>query len=79
MKYLPGKSKDDNTEARMTFTEHLGELRDRLIRSGLVLIAAFVVSYMFSDWIYEFLSNTITETTRPAGARGWRLASSTTR
>lgn len=68
MKYLPGKSKDDNTEARMTFTEHLGELRDRLIRSGLVLIAAFVVSYMFSDWIYEFLANTITETTRPAGS-----------
>ena len=59
MKYLPGKSEEKNIEARMTFTEHLGELRDRLIKSGLVLIAAFVVSYMFSDWIFDVLKNTI--------------------
>lgn len=59
MKYLPGKSEEKNLEARMTFTEHLGELRDRLVKSGLVLIAAFVVSYLFSNWIYEFLKGTI--------------------
>jgi len=36
-----------NGEARMTFTEHLGELRTRLIRSVLSVAVTFVFCAFF--------------------------------
>ncbi len=36
-------------EMRMTFTEHLGELRDRLIRSMIALAVSAVLCFAFSD------------------------------
>jgi sec-independent protein translocase protein TatC len=39
----------------MTLVEHLGELRTRLIRVGLILMVAFSVCYAFSVQISEFL------------------------
>jgi sec-independent protein translocase protein TatC len=42
-------------EMRMTFTEHLGELRDRLIRSMIAVVIAVVACYIFSDWILAVL------------------------
>ena len=56
MDALPGPSipeQKSNVEGRMTFTEHLSELRTRLVRSGAVVIVGFVVSYGFSNWILE--------------------------
>lgn len=38
-------------EARMTFTEHLAELRTRLIRSAIAIVVCIIVSYLFSEWI----------------------------
>lgn len=46
---------DDFNEKRMTFTEHLGELRTRLIRSGIALIVMVVLCYIFSDHIFQAL------------------------
>jgi len=39
-------------EARMTFTEHLAELRIRIIRSAIALVICVVVAYFFSGQIF---------------------------
>ena len=41
---------------RMSFLEHLDELRKRLVRSIAVVFIAFAFCWTFSDVIYEFLS-----------------------
>ncbi|MBI4555954.1 MAG: twin-arginine translocase subunit TatC [Candidatus Hydrogenedentes bacterium] len=43
-------------DARMTFTEHLAELRLRIIRSGIALVIGCVVCYAFSDQIFELIA-----------------------
>ncbi len=40
----------------MTFTEHLGELRTRLIRSAVALFVGFLVCYAISDHIFAAVS-----------------------
>jgi sec-independent protein translocase protein TatC len=42
-------------EGTMSFLDHLDELRKRLIRSALFIAAAFVICWIFSDRIYDFL------------------------
>src|SRR5712692_1345957 len=42
-------------EGTMSFLDHLDELRKRLIRSALFIAVAFVVCWLFSDRIYNFL------------------------
>jgi sec-independent protein translocase protein TatC len=42
-------------ELRMSFTEHLGELRDRLIRSAIAVAIGVVICYMGSDYIFQAL------------------------
>ncbi|HXU36513.1 MAG TPA: twin-arginine translocase subunit TatC [Blastocatellia bacterium] len=42
-------------EGTMSFLDHLDELRKRLIRSALFVAVAFVVCWIFSDNIYNFL------------------------
>jgi len=44
-----------NAEARMTFTEHLGELRARIIRAGIAVIVSVIACYVFSNQIFELL------------------------
>lgn len=41
---------------RMSFLEHLDELRRRLMRSIAVVFLAFIFCWIFSDVIYDFLS-----------------------
>lgn len=43
-------------EKRMSFTEHLGELRTRIIRSCVVLTVAVISCYIFSNQIFELLA-----------------------
>ncbi|MFA7692275.1 MAG: twin-arginine translocase subunit TatC [Candidatus Hydrogenedentes bacterium] len=43
-------------EKRMSFTEHLGELRTRLIRSCVALLAAVIICYALSNQIFSLLS-----------------------
>ena len=45
-----------NNEARMTFIEHLGELRTRIIRSGIAVMVGFVVCYLLSDEILGLIA-----------------------
>ena len=45
----PERPKVDD-EKRMTFTEHLGELRTRLIRACAALGVAVIVSFIFSNF-----------------------------
>src|ERR1043165_2184348 len=42
-------------EGAMSFLEHLDELRSRLVRIAFFVMLAFVVSWIFSDRIYDFL------------------------
>ncbi len=41
---------------QMSFLEHLDELRKRLVKSVLILVAAFMLCFYFSNGIYNFLS-----------------------
>ncbi|HOC68771.1 MAG: Sec-independent protein translocase protein TatC [Candidatus Hydrogenedentes bacterium ADurb.Bin101] len=43
-------------EKRMSFTEHLGELRTRIIRSCIALTVAVIACYAFSNQIFELLA-----------------------
>ena len=43
-------------EARMTFTEHLGELRTRIVRSAIALVVGFVLCFIFSQSILNVIA-----------------------
>ncbi len=47
---------DNNNHEKMTFTEHLEELRYRLIRILIAVAIGFVISYFFSKQIFYFVS-----------------------
>ncbi len=47
-------------EKRMTFTEHLAELRIRIIRSGVAVLVAMVICYIFSNQIMVGLQKPLT-------------------
>lgn len=47
-------------DKKMTFTEHLAELRIRIIRSGVAVLIAMVVCYIFSNAILEGLQKPLT-------------------
>ena len=42
-------------EARMSFTEHLGELRTRIIRSGIALVVGIILCYALSNYVFEIV------------------------
>ena len=46
-------SKEHDAEARMTFTEHLAELRTRIIRVGVVVLVLCILCVVFSETIYH--------------------------
>lgn len=52
---------DDNllTEDRMPVTEHLDELRKRILVSSLAILAGFLVSFAFSEEILRFISRPV--------------------
>jgi sec-independent protein translocase protein TatC len=43
-------------ESRMSFTEHLGELRIRIIRAGVAVLVGAILCYILSNPIIEFLA-----------------------
>ncbi len=45
-----------NEEGKSPFTEHLGELRDRLIRSFAAVGIGFVIAYFFKERLFEILT-----------------------
>jgi sec-independent protein translocase protein TatC len=52
---VPSDPDDDDHDKRMSFTEHLGELRIRIIRSAMALGVAVVICYAASNQIFEVL------------------------
>ncbi len=44
------------TEERSPFTEHLSELRDRLIRSAIAVGIGFCIAYFFKEKLFEILT-----------------------
>jgi len=45
-----------NDEARMTFTEHLAELRTRIIRSMIAIAVSFAICYALSNYIFNVIA-----------------------
>ena len=54
-------------EKKSTVSEHLIELRSRILKSIIFLIFAFVICYIFSDKIYNFLVNPYAEAVKGDG------------
>ena len=44
------------TDAKSPFTEHLGELRDRLVRSFIAVAVGFAASYAFKEKLFQILT-----------------------
>jgi sec-independent protein translocase protein TatC len=44
------------TDSKSPFTEHLGELRDRLIRSFIAVGVGFVIAYLFKEKLFRILT-----------------------
>jgi len=57
----------DDSELRMTFTEHLGELRIRLIRSVIALLIGFLICFFLFNYIFDIVSRPL----RPLEARNF--------
>src|SRR5258706_4994892 len=51
-----GEGKSDEPEARMTFGEHIEELRGRLLKSVVFLLLATVASLFFYDQLVWFIT-----------------------
>jgi sec-independent protein translocase protein TatC len=62
------KPKTDSVEQEESFVSHLVELRDRMIKALLVVIALFIVCFYFSGEIMRFLSQPLYEAL-PAGTK----------
>ena len=59
------KTSTDNTGSseeagKMSFLDHLDELRKRLVRIAIYLAAGFLVGFYFADELYNFLSAPVT-------------------
>jgi sec-independent protein translocase protein TatC len=67
------KRAERDPEARMTFTEHLGELRTRIIRVGVAFIVGFAVCYMFSGLVFDIVRRPLEKPGVP-----WLIASEAT-
>lgn len=51
----PGTPQDGADQRLMSYTEHLAELRDRLVKSAIGLAIAMVVSFAFTPVIFDLL------------------------
>jgi sec-independent protein translocase protein TatC len=55
---------------KMSFLDHLDELRKRLVRIAIYLAAGFVVGFYFSDDLYNFLSSPVRSELERLGIEG---------
>lgn len=46
---------DDSSAGRMSFLDHLDELRKRLVRTVLGILAGFLIAFGFIKYIFEFI------------------------
>jgi sec-independent protein translocase protein TatC len=62
---VPPDDDDNDAAGRMSFLEHLDELRKRIIYAALGVFAGVIVSFAFIDSIYEFLTRPAVEVLPP--------------
>ena len=55
---MPRRTVDD----KMPFLEHLGELRDRIVRSLIALIVGLAIAFPFSSTVVDWLARPIKDT-----------------
>lgn len=55
----PVNSSDDPEEFRATLIEHLEELRDRIIRSLILVVAGWVAGWYLEPWVYSTINNVV--------------------
>ncbi len=53
--YKERMEEEPEDESSMSFLDHLDELRSRLMRIAIFVLAAFILCWIFSDHIYNFL------------------------
>src|SRR5213592_269582 len=63
----PESPPPEEESGKMSFLEHLDELRRRLIRIILYVLLGFAACFYFSDKIYNFLSVPLTQSLPPGG------------
>lgn len=51
-----GEKAPKNTEAQMSLTDHLAELRMRIIRAGLATLIGIVVVVLAWEWVFDWLT-----------------------
>ena len=51
---------EERESVKMPFLEHLAELRTRLVRAGIAVLAAFTVAFALKERLYDFLKNPLT-------------------
>jgi sec-independent protein translocase protein TatC len=56
-----------DTEARMSFLEHLDELRMRLTVSAFALLGGFLVAFAFSRYVFDFIMRPLQQALPPGG------------
>lgn len=54
-------------EDKSPFTEHLGELRDRLVRAFIAVGVGFLIAYFFKEKLFEFLTAPLVQAMAEAG------------
>jgi sec-independent protein translocase protein TatC len=64
---LPVGFRTVGPDERLSVVDHLHELRRRLIVSGVVVALAFVVAYIFRDWILHLLARPLPPKQRAEG------------
>jgi sec-independent protein translocase protein TatC len=52
---------ESTEDHKMSLTEHLIELRKRLIRSAIALAAGFFVCYYYKEWIFDIITRPLTQ------------------
>lgn len=62
-----GSGPEPDPEGRMTLAEHLRELRSRLFKSALAVVAFGIVGFVFRDQIVEFMTQSASEAAEELG------------
>ncbi|MDP6373587.1 MAG: twin-arginine translocase subunit TatC [Vicinamibacterales bacterium] len=63
----PAEDEEDSSAGRMSFLEHLDELRKRLVYAAYGILGGFVVAFAFIKFIFEFIMVPLQEVLPPGG------------
>jgi sec-independent protein translocase protein TatC len=56
-----------DSEARMSFLEHLDELRVRLTVSAIAIVVGFLIAFAFSSYVFDFIMKPLQAALPPGG------------